>query len=163
MARQTTHFSESTLDQARQLGVALRTRRTALGINVSAAAEAAGMSRVTWHRLENGEPMVGLSFLIAAANALGMKMDLLLKSVGTEADSEDLRASLPLQIELAKYHGLRALAWQVGDGVKTLSPREALGIYLRNIRHLDIEQVSPAERELMAALQQVFEESIPGV
>lgn len=163
MARQAADFSEATLAQARHVGAELRARRTLLGINMAAAAEAAGMSRVTWHRLEKGEPMVGLSFLIAAANALGMKLDILINSTGSETDDSHLRAQLPLEIALDKYPGLRALAWQVGDHVSSLSPREALGIYLRNIRHLEIERVSPAERDLMKALQQVFGESIPGV
>ena len=41
-----------------ELGAALRLRRQSLKVNATAAAEAAGMSRVTFHRIEKGEPSV---------------------------------------------------------------------------------------------------------
>jgi hypothetical protein len=44
------------------------------------------------------------------------------------------------------------LAWQV-HGTDELTPREALGIYERNARHLDMKAMEPGERELLDALR----------
>ena len=40
------------------LGEQLRAQRKRLGVSATTAAEAAGMSRVTLHRIERGEPSV---------------------------------------------------------------------------------------------------------
>jgi hypothetical protein len=47
---------------------------------------------------------------------------------------------------------LRALAWQV-HGTETLTPAEALGIYERNARHLDMQAMSANELALLQALR----------
>ncbi len=56
------------------LGQQIRTYRKALRINATAAAEAAGMSRVTWHRIERGEPSVTMGAYVNALNALGLDL-----------------------------------------------------------------------------------------
>ena len=143
------------------MGAALRTRRKALGINMTAAAEAARMSRVTWHRLEKGEPRVAWGSLWAAATVLGMELRLGDAGVG-EAPLVS-GESLPLRIRLADFPGLRRLAWQVGEGVQTLTPREAFGLYSRNARHLDLPALDERERSLLHALREVFGEAAAGV
>ncbi len=149
--------------QARHLGSALRARRKALGINMAAAAEVAGMSRVTWHRLEKGEPGVAWGFVLAAAAALGL--DLRLGDPGDAAMEAAPRLDefLPLRIHLADFPGLRRLAWQVGEGVEALTPREAFGLYARNLRHLDTDALSTRERWLLHALREVYGEVDAGV
>ena len=141
-------------NRARPLGQVLRRQRQALGISATAAAEAARVSRVTWHRLESGEPTVAFGSWLAAAAVLGLEVSLLPVS-GTPRDrvADD---SLPLRIRLGDYPQLRGLAWQVGDGAQVLSPREALGIYERNWRHLQPELLEARERALIDALRQVF-------
>ena len=67
------HLGEA---QALRLGLALRAARQGLGITVTAAAQAAQVSRVTWHRLEKGEPTVALGALVAAARVLDMALAL---------------------------------------------------------------------------------------
>ena len=47
---------------------------------------------------------------------------------------------------------MKQLAWQV-QGVDALTPREALGIYERNWRHLDEAALLPHERQLIDALR----------
>ena len=47
---------------------------------------------------------------------------------------------------------MRALAWQV-HGTDTLTPAEALGIYERNARHLDMQAMSADEQALLQALR----------
>ena len=59
---------------------------------------------------------------------------------------------IPVRVRLADYPQLKALAWQV-HGTDTLTPVEALGIYERNARHLDMAAMSSAEQALLLALQ----------
>lgn len=145
-------------DAAITLGRMLRERRKALGVSATAAAEAAQVSRVTWHRLEKGETTVALGSLLAAAHVL--KMELRLQAPGEEAAESvgPLDAALPLRIGLADYPQLRRLAWQVGDEAQALSPLEALGLYERNWRHLQPELLEPGEQALIQALRQVYGE-----
>lgn len=151
--------------QARQLGAALRARRNVLGVSMTAAAEAAGMSRVTWHRLEKGEASVAWGSLLAAAGVLGMALHLDIgMALGDSGPSAALlEDALPLHIRLADYPGLRRLAWQVGNAVDALSPREAFGLYTRNARHLHLDELSPAEQSLLRALRDVFGETVANV
>ena len=153
--------SDHVRNAAATLGRAIRARRKALGINTTAAAEAAGMSRVTWHRLEKGEPTVTLGSWLAAARAL--QMDLPLPGEVEPSPASHVPSPgdwLPLRIRLADYPQLRRLAWQVGDATETLSPREAVGLYGRNWRHVQPELLEPNERALIEALRQAFGEDV---
>lgn len=143
-------------DTATRLGLAMRARRKDLGITITAAAQAARVSRVTWHRLENGEATVALGSLLAAARVLGMDLQLKVGDVAPVVPDMPLDAWLPLQIRLDDYPQLRELAWQVGDGAERLSPREALGLYERNWRHVRPETLEPRERALIDALRRTF-------
>jgi transcriptional regulator with XRE-family HTH domain len=143
--------------QLQALGAQLRARRKALRVSSTAASEAAGMSRVTLHRIEKGEPSVAAGAWANAMAALGMS---LLALNAEDADTtgpggvgrEGLADWIPVRVRLADYPQLKALAWQV-HGTDTLTPMEALGIYERNARHLDTAAMSPAEQALLQALR----------
>lgn len=141
--------------EALRLGQALRAARQALGITVTAAAQAAQVSRVTWHRLEKGEPTVALGALVAAAGVLDMTLALVPLGAG-DVPPTSHEGHLPLQILLADYPQLRQLAWQVGDRQPVLTPREALGLYERNWRHMQHSALEPREQALLDALRRVF-------
>jgi len=144
-------------EQALRLGQDLRSARKALGITVTAAAESAHISRVTWHRLEKGEPTVALGLLLAAARVLDMDVRLRPFHAITEGrDHAPPGQWLPLHIQLEDYPQLRQLAWQVGDGKQTLTPREALGLYERNWRHVQAALLEPREQALLDGLREVF-------
>jgi transcriptional regulator with XRE-family HTH domain len=143
-------------DLAVRLGAALRKRRKALAISATAAAEAAQISRVTWHRLEKGELTVALGSFLASAQVLGMAVDLQTEEEPRPQGDQPLDTWLPLQIRLGDYPQLRALAWQVGDGAERLAPHEVLGLYERNWRHVRPEALEPAERALIEALRVAF-------
>lgn len=150
--------------QALRLGQALRATRQDLGITMAAAAQAAQMSRVTWHRIEKGEASVALGAWLAAAQVLDV--ELVLVPAGTSdanAQRQPIDGVLPLRIPLADYPQLRQLAWQVGDPAQVLTPREALGLYERNWRHVQHARLTTRERALLAALRQVFGAEFPGV
>jgi transcriptional regulator with XRE-family HTH domain len=142
------------------LGAQLRARRKALRVSSVAAAEAAGLSRVTLHRIEKGEPTVAIGAWANVLAVLGMELAARVASGAEEAqDGGDASAALPspaqgwipVRIKLADYPQLKALAWQVH--AEALTPREALGIYERNARHLDAEAMTASERALWQALK----------
>ena len=135
-------------ERLRALGGQLRAHRERQKLSATVTAEAAGISRVTLHRIERGEPSVTMGAYLSAIDAVGLRLEL-----------DDPNASppsgrgLPEHIRLADHPQLQRLAWQV-PGVEELTPAEALSLYERNWRHLDAEQMSPAERALVRALTQ---------
>lgn len=143
--------------QLQALGEQLRTRRKALKVSSTAAAEAAGMSRVTLHRIEKGEPSVAAGAWANAMAVLGLSVVAQTTEARGHAGAPDGQAMdmaewIPVRVRLADYPQLQALAWQV-HGTDTLAPIEALGIYERNARHLDTAAMSTAEQALLQALR----------
>ena len=138
-------------DRARlmRLGARLRAARREQSVTMVTTAEVAGMSRVTLHRIERGEPSVAIGAWVAAASALGLKLDLV------SAKAPRTTARLPARLRLADYPQLEKLAWQL-KGVQDLAPREALDLYERNWRHVDRAALTPHETELIDALTRRF-------
>ncbi|APW36772.1 XRE family transcriptional regulator [Rhodoferax koreense] len=137
--------------QMKALGAQIRNQRKALRLNATVTAEAAGVSRVTLHRIEKGEPSVTMGAWCNAMAALGMVLQA--RNVADiHAASPDRTGWIPVRVALADYPQLRNLAWQV-HGTDTLTPVEALGIYERNARHLDLNSMSAEEQALLQALR----------
>jgi transcriptional regulator with XRE-family HTH domain len=138
------------------LGEQIRARRKALKVSATVAAEAAGLSRVTVHRIEKGEPSVTMGAWTNVCAALGMAIT---AQPADEPDAAkpapDLSQWIPARVRLADYPQLKALAWQV-SGVQTLSPLEAHSIYERNARHLDRAALDEQELALIQALSVAF-------
>lgn len=165
MPARITNITEDVTGQAATIGRQIRTRRRELKVSTAAAAEAAGMSRVTWYRIEKGEPSVSFAAYLSAISVLGLE----LKVVAPVASSPDNQVKephkagwIPARIALADYPQLKQLAWQL-QGVEFLSPREALGIYERNWRHLDLEALLPHEQSLIDALRLAFADEVRDV
>lgn len=135
------------------LGATVRAQRKGLRVSATALAEAAGVSRVTVYRIEKGEPSVTLGAYANVLTALGLG----LKASPPTADATGAAPLgwLPARVRLADYPQLRALAWHV-PGAEALSPAQAWGLYQRNARHLDAAALTPAEQQLIQALQQAF-------
>ena len=134
------------------LGARLKQQRKTLGVSATATAEAAGISRVTLHRLERDEDSVALRALIATARVLGLQLSLASPTDATPA----AQAQLPLDIRLQDYPQLRQLAWQVSDARHSLAPHEALALYTREWRHVDVDALTDGERMLLRALAKTF-------
>jgi transcriptional regulator with XRE-family HTH domain len=130
-----------------RLGQELRNTRKRLKVSAVAAAESAGMSRVTLHRIERGEPSVAMAAWVGMASALGLSLQL----VDPKALPEAVR--IPERIRLDQYPELKKLAWQL-QGVEELSPEDALDLYERNWRHVDRASLSLAEIALIKSLSQ---------
>ncbi len=139
-----------------ELGNQLRAHRKFLRISAVAAAESAGMSRVTLHRIERGEPSVTMGAYLNAMTALGMNLSLDSRPASlSSAENQDRPGWIPVRISLDNYPQLKQLAWQV-QGPGDLKPAEALGIYERNWRHVDVAALEPQERNLIDALRLAF-------
>jgi hypothetical protein len=91
-----------------------------------------------------------------AMTALGMEL-----SINAHSDSlpnneiQDKPGWIPARIILDNYPQLKQLAWQV-QGANELKPEEALGIYERNWRHVEISALEPQEQNLIDALRLAF-------
>ena len=131
------------------LGEQLRAERKRLGVSAATAAEAAGMSRVTLHRIERGEPSVTMGAYANAAAALGLALGV--AGPPAAAPGRDKQASVPQRIRLAEYPQLERLAWQY-QGATEVTPAEALNLYERNWRHIEQDALAPNERALVHSL-----------
>jgi transcriptional regulator with XRE-family HTH domain len=131
------------------LGERIRTARKRQRVTAVAAAQAAGISRVTLHRIERGEPTVAVGAWVAIATALGLTFDLL------DAKAAAGATKLPKRIRLRDFPQLKKLAWQL-HGVQEISPPEALNLYERNWRHMDHAALSDDEATLIDALSRAL-------
>ena len=144
---------------ASQIGDDIRRQRKALKVSASAAAESAGMSRLTWYKIEKGEITVSLGAYLSAAHVVGLKLQAAHSVSHTfQQVSRSGEHWIPVIIHLSDFPQLRKLAWQV-TGVDTLRPAEALDIYERNWRHLDEAALIDEERKLINGLKLVFSRS----
>lgn len=130
--------------QLEALGRRIRARREQQKVTATDAAEAAGMSRVTLHRVERGEPSVTMGAYLSALSALGL-------SLQVQEPEAACASPVPEAVRLNDYPALKQLAWQLA-GVTELTPAQALDLYERNWRHLDRESLTPQERRLIQTL-----------
>ncbi|WP_036508654.1 helix-turn-helix domain-containing protein [Nocardioides sp. URHA0020] len=129
-----------------RLGARLRERRKALGVTVVACAEAAGVSRVTLHRIEAGNPSVTIGAYSNVAAALGLHLVVpILDAPGAE----------PETITVGDYPGLRTLAWQTDAGT-SITETEALNLYERGWRDLDRETLTDQEKAFIQHLADTY-------
>ena len=154
MPKKSPPLNEFTAAKLQVLGAQMARQRKALGVSATVAAEAAGISRVTLHRIEKGEPSVTMGAWSQAIAALGMELQLQ-DHEATQAAPAAPSGWWPVRIALADFPQLKALAWQV-HGTDHLSPVEAFDIYERNARHMDMASMSSQELALWQALQQAF-------
>lgn len=130
--------------QLTALGARIRAQRQRQKVSATDAAEAAGLSRVTLHRIERGEPSVTIGAYLGVLSALGM-------SLTVRAPDDASTSVLPAVVRLDDYPALKQLAWQL-PGVTVLTPAQALDLYERSWRHVDRESLSPPERRLIQVL-----------
>ena len=144
-------ITKETAHKLNVMGKRIRAQRKTLKLNATVAAEAAGMSRITWSRIEKGEPAVTIGAWFNAVTVLGLTLDI----PETDTTGKERRGWIPARIRLADYPELKKLAWHV-QGTDVLSAREAMDIYERNRRHLDEDAMTPEEARLLAALRIAF-------
>jgi len=131
------------------LGERIRAHRKALRVSATSAAEAAGMSRVTLHRIERGEASVAMGAYISVASALGLELAVV--DPQDRSADDGAKPTLPSTIRLTDFPQLKRLAWQLG-GETELTPKQALELYERNWKHVDRDAMTASERTLVDAL-----------
>lgn len=129
------------------LGGRIRARRKSLRVSATAVAEAAGLSRVTLHRIERGEPSVAMGLYVNAITALGLALELSDPQAGRTSEA----AALPERLRIGDLPQLQRLAWQLNRATE-LTPKEALDLYERNWRHVDTAAMTAQERALLDTL-----------
>jgi len=159
MPAKSPEITNATANNLAKIGQQIRDHRKAMHISATVAAEAAGISRVTMHRIEKGEPSVTMGAYLNAMAALNIDYGIIQTGTRTEVKPEDDRTGMiPVRIRLDEYPELKKLAWQV-HGIDALSPLEALGMYERNWRHLDEQALTLHEQQLIDALRLGFGDS----
>lgn len=141
-------LAPNTKNRLRKLGEQIHAHRKGLGISAVATAESAGISRVTLHRIEKGEASVTVGAYMSVLLALGLLWSF---------QSEKNTSKLPLhaKIPINKYPQLKRLAWQIKDD-QVITPKEALELYERNWRHVDLVAMEAEEQELIHQLLATF-------
>lgn len=132
-----------------RLGAQIMARRKILRVRAQVCAEVAGISRVTLHRIEKGEPTVSIGAYLQVCEVLGLHLALL--PLTDQKANVNLRDPEMPHIRIKDYPQLKALAWQLKDD-EYLTDAEAMSIYERNKRFLDISHLEDHERVLMQRL-----------
>ncbi len=145
------------LEPLKLVGEQIRAQRKTLKISATALSEAAGISRVTLYRIEQGEASVAVGAYAQVLDALGLKLAIEPAHAQKNQEIKSLALWIPARIELARYPALAQLAWQVNSSA-ALKPLEAWGIYARNAKHLDMQAMRPEEKQLWQALKAAFDE-----
>ena len=142
------HIADAPAGALATLGAGIRERRKQLRVSATAAAEAAGVSRVTLHRIERGEPSVAMGLYQRAITALGLTLHLADAQPALPAPDCRHRPSTcawPTCPHCAAWRG----SW-IAD--TELTPKQALDLYERNWRHVDTAAMTPHERALLDRL-----------
>ncbi len=137
--------------QLTALGEGIRRQRQQQKVSATTAAEAAGMSRVTLHRIERGEPSVTMGAYLSALAAVGLQLEAKDPRAAHGLAPAAAAAAAAAPVRLADYPQLQRLAWQ-RPGVTELSAQEALAVYERNWRHVAESDLAPSERALIDSL-----------
>jgi len=135
----------------------IRAHPKAQRISAIATAAAAGISRVTLHRIEKGEPSVNAGAYASAASALGLALVVVESKPRAGSGQVDRKGWLPSRVRIHDYPQLARLAWQL-HGTETLTPSQAFALYERNWRHVEVDDLTTDERQLVEALRIAFSE-----
>lgn len=138
--------------QLHALGESIRRRRKSLKLSTVVVAESSGLSRVTLHRIEKGEPSVTIGAYIAVIDSLGMSLELSASDLNTPEGPTPKTPWIPTKIHLEDFPQLKKIAWHVVDS-KVLTPQEALDIYERHWRHIDEEAIDTDELAFINTLR----------
>lgn len=148
-------ISKKTALLLKELGEKIRVARKKQDISAVATAEAAGLSRVSLHRIEKGEASVAMGSYLAVIQALGLQLELLDFKNTKSSIKTLLKNKIPKRIIISDYPELKRLAWQLRKN-KALSPQDAFEIYERNLRHLEPTKLTKKEANLINLLSEAF-------
>ena len=142
MKKAVKNISDNAVALLAEIGPLIGQHRKSFNITANAAAETAGISRVTLHRIEKGEPTVSIGAYLNVISALDLTLNLSARAdAGYEADGDSV-GTLPVRVSLKDYPQLKQLAWHV-QGADELS--------------FDFENLSDREQALIKLLKFAFE------
>ena len=102
-------ISNDAISQLADIGQLIRQHRRSFKITANAAAQTAGISRVTLHRIEKGEPTVSMGAYLNVVSALDLNLHLSAKgSKGYEVNGDDV-GKLPVRLSFSDYPQLKSL------------------------------------------------------
>lgn len=131
------------------LGGHIKQLRKSHNLSAQSLASIAGISRVTLHRVESGEPGVAAGAYAAVLAALGSTL---------AATGQSVDFALPSYVYVDDYPVLRSMSWQLREGI-LITPAEAWQIYSRHSDLLDTSVVALQEARLLRALKRKFGET----
>ena len=136
-----------------RLGAQITARRKVLRVRAQSCAGAANISRVTLHRIEKGEPSVNMGAYLQVCEALGLHLALLPLGLQETPENHPNLSEDPdmPHIRIKDYPQLKALSWQLNEE-EYLTDAQAMSIYERNKRFLDLDHIDDRERALMQRL-----------
>jgi transcriptional regulator with XRE-family HTH domain len=139
------------------IGQRIRQQRKLLKVQATHTAQAAGVSRVTLHRIEKGELGVSAGAYESVLEALGLSLAVQELSAGSGVTTAAAPASgtpshIPVSVMLQDYPQLQSLAWHLPHA-QSVSALQAWQLYERNARHVDMALMSPQEQALYEALR----------
>ncbi len=141
-----------------ELGKIIQLRRKALEVRSQIAADSAYISRGTLRRIEKGEPSVSIGSYLKVCKVLGIELITLETNTRTYQLNQcstlgfDPHRLDEEQIAIQHYPQLKELVWQLRDDAM-VSPRDALNIYERNWRFLDLSTMTQQEKYLIEQLK----------
>jgi transcriptional regulator with XRE-family HTH domain len=131
------------------LGQRILLQRKSLKVSAESVALASGISRITLHRIEKGEPSVSMGAYISVIEALGLHLTVSSKDLQKHSShTSDFDLS---QIAIKDFPQLKQISWQLSDDA-VLTALEAKNMYERNERHINFELLSEKEKNLMKQL-----------
>src|SRR5688572_7690677 len=113
MPSKPSEISTTVASKLQDLGALLRQQRKHLGVSATMAAESARMSRITWYRIEQGNPAVTIGAYLQALSVLGLDMEVREVRSDTSPAQHNKPGWIPVRITLADYPQLQQLAWHV--------------------------------------------------
>jgi transcriptional regulator with XRE-family HTH domain len=128
------------------LGQKILLQRKSLKVSADSTALASGISRITLHRIEKGEPGVSMGAYISVIEALGLHLDLSKKDLRKYSKTSyilDLK-----KIPIKDYPQLKQICWQLSDDA-VLTAVEAKSTYERNERFIYFQLLDEKEKSLI--------------
>lgn len=130
------------------LGQKILLQRKKLKVAAESVALAAAISRITLHRIEKGEPGVGMGAYMSVIIALGLSLSI---QEGAPKLIDAKEDNLLSAIAIKDYPQLKLISWQLRDDA-VLNAMEAKNMYERNQKYILFNEMTEQEKKLITRL-----------
>jgi len=130
------------------LGQKILLQRKKLKVAAESVALAAAISRITLHRIEKGEPGVGMGAYMSVIIALGLSLSI---QEGAPKLIDAKEDNLLSAIAIKDYPQLKLISWQLRDDA-VLNAMEAKNMYERNQKYILFNEMTEQEKKLIKRL-----------